>query len=205
MAKIGRPKGAKNKPKWLKELEARKPKRPRGRPKGSKNKPKTLESFVAANIDPENVAPPELLPKRKYPNRFRPQLNDVPPEVRRERARKGAKARWAKNPEMIHPPLGWTHDQYVLFLEEAKREAKRIIDIMADEGRIPDDPEAKEAMTTVLALMRGPGSKDFKLKAARTVLEWTKSKPIAKHDHTIRTAEDFLDDLANSDEDETTE
>jgi hypothetical protein len=201
VAKIGRPKGSPNKPKWLKKLEARRPKRPRGRPKGSKNKPKTLEAFLAASLNAD-AKPPELLPKPKGPPRYdgSAKLNSVPPEVRSARARAAAKARWEKHPEKEVAPKGWTLDQYRLFLEDAKREAQRIFTIMADEGRAPDDPLAQEAMKAVLSLMQSKNPQT-KLRAARTVLEYTKAKPAAKHDHTIRTAEDFLDDLASQEAD----
>src|SRR5690349_6598084 len=96
MAKIGRPKGSKNKPKWLKvAIALNKPKRGRGRPKGSKNKPKTIPDLVAQALAENVVAPkvPEPKPKQHVGRKGgNPTLNAVPPEVRSERARKAALA-----------------------------------------------------------------------------------------------------------------
>lgn len=208
MAKIGRPKGSKNKPKWLKEaLALNKPKRGRGRPKGSKNKPKTIPDLIAQAVS-ENVVVPKLPPPKPKQHRGRiggnPDLNKVPPEVRRERARKATLAGLEKRRALgipAIPPKGWTQRHVLVVKEIAKEHTQRMIKIMADAGVLPDDEGAQEAMGTVLGIMRTSQSNDMKLKAARTVLEYTKSKPVAKHDHTVRTAEDFLDDLADKESD----
>lgn len=187
--KGGRPKGSKNKPKWLKDAQ---PKRPRGRPKGSKNKPKTLQGFIAEAMAVPVTPPPR---KPKNPNMVRPALNAIPPEARIARAKKAQKARKVDRGPAC--PKGWTLRQYLPLLEEATQEAKRIVKHMVEDGKISADDEiGKEAMTTVLALMRAPGSPEFKLKAARTALEYTKARPTQKSEVTVKTAEDFLDELA---------
>jgi hypothetical protein len=201
VAKIGRPKGSKNKPKWLKEaLEAQKPKRGRGRPKGSKNKPKTVPDMVAQALS-EPLEKPQLPPEPpKRVGGGNPRLNDVPPEERTARARKAALARIEKCRELGVPtrlPKGWTVKHALVVQEMAKEDTKRMIDIMADAGVLPEDEGAQEAMGTVLGIMRSSQSADMKLKAARTVLEYTKAKPTQKSEVTVKPAEAFLDELAD--------
>jgi hypothetical protein len=78
-----------------------------------------------------------------------------------------------------------------------------MIKLMAEAGVLPEDEGAQEAMGTVLGIMRTTASNDMKLKAARTVLEYTKAKPTSKAELTVKTAEDFLDELAEKDEPDT--
>lgn len=132
-------------------------------------------------------------------------LNDLPPEEMSARNRRAALAGIEKRKALGIPlsiPKGWTVRDMIVVKEMAKEHTQRMINIMAETGVLPDDEGAQEAMGTVLGIMRKSMSQDMKLKAARTVLEYTKSKPTAKHDHTIRSAEDFLDDLANQENDE---
>lgn len=67
---------------------------------------------------------------------------------------------------------------------------------MEQQGIVPEDEIAKEALLSALELMREPGSKDFKLKVIRTLLEHTHAKPTQKQDVTVRSAEDWLDEIA---------
>lgn len=55
-----------------------------------------------------------------------------------------------------------------------------------------DDQYAKEALETVVEIMRMPGDRDAKLRAAKTLLEFTKQKPVAKSEVAVAKAEDFL-------------
>lgn len=99
-------------------------------------------------------------------------------------------------------PNGWKAWDFHPIRVEARKEAKRIIKIMADEGILPEDPMAREALEKTLQLMREQGSKDFQLKAARTILEYRLAKPTVKQDVTVRTAEDWLADLAAKESDD---
>lgn len=60
-----------------------------------------------------------------------------------------------------------------------------------------EDEMARESLVTALSIMRDRHSNNKdRLAAARTILEWTKQKPATKNEHTVRRAEDFLDQLA---------
>lgn len=76
----------------------------------------------------------------------------------------------------------------------AKAEAKEIVKLMEAKGfEIPKQEFAKEAIETAVELMRMHelAPKD-KLAAARTILEWTLSKPVAQSEVSVKRAEDFL-------------
>lgn len=80
----------------------------------------------------------------------------------------------------------------------AKAEAKIIVEYMEQKGfEIPKQEFAKEAITTAVEIMRREdiNPKD-KLTAAKTVLEWTLSKPATEANVNVKTAESFLEDIA---------
>lgn len=73
---------------------------------------------------------------------------------------------------------------------------ERIMKKMADNGQLPDDPMAVEALKEAMTVLRSPIPPKEKIAAARLVLDFTKPKPTTKVEHTVRTAEDFLDEMA---------
>lgn len=80
----------------------------------------------------------------------------------------------------------------------AKDEAKRMVKIMEKKGfDIPENEFAREALIAAVETMRmeAINPKD-KLTAARLVLDFTKSKPAAQAELTVRKAEDYLAELA---------
>ena len=80
----------------------------------------------------------------------------------------------------------------------AKDEAKRMVRIMEKKGfDIPENEFAREALEAAVETMRmeAINPKD-KLTAARLVLDFTKAKPAAQAELTVRRAEDFLADIA---------
>jgi len=86
---------------------------------------------------------------------------------------------------------------------KAKAEAQRLVKLMEEKFDIPKEGFAREALETAVTEMRKKelASKD-RLAAARLVLEWTKAKPAAESNVTIKKAEDFLADLAKDAENE---
>jgi len=82
--------------------------------------------------------------------------------------------------------------------EQSRTDAKRIVEIMAEEYGI-DDSYAKEALQTAVEIMREPAQNRDKLTAARMVLDFTKSKPTSKSEVTIGKAEAFLSSLLEGD------
>lgn len=200
--KGGRPKGSKTRPKWLRDQLAQESKaRGPGRPKGAKNKPKTLEAFMALALEAQIplTSPPK--PKRK--ERLRGAAKSLvrySPAKRSELARKAALARKPSQCKGRQPgdPFRWTTKQYAPIKEKARQEAREFFKEMDKQGLLPEDEIAREALLAALGMLREPscGNKDLKLKVIRTLLEHTHPKPSQKQDITVRTAEDFLDELA---------
>jgi len=65
-----------------------------------------------------------------------------------------------------------------------------------------EDEYAKTALETAVEVMKTPGENRERVAAARLVLDFTKSKPVAKNELSISKAEDFLASLVTDDEDD---
>ena len=101
-------------------------------------------------------------------------------------------------------PDGFRREQIEPIRDKAKKEAKQVVKIMAEKYEIEDD-YAKEALTTAVEVMRVPGETRERLAAARLVLDFTKTRPVAKSEVTIGKAEEFLASLLDADEQEPSE
>jgi len=81
----------------------------------------------------------------------------------------------------------------------AKAEAKVIVEYMENTKgyEVPKQEFAKEAIVTAVEIMRRDDihPKD-KLTAAKTVLEWTMAKPATESNVNVKTAESFLEEIA---------
>lgn len=96
-------------------------------------------------------------------------------------------------------PDGHRKDTIAPLREQAKLDAKKVVEIMSDKFNIEDEYQ-KEALTTAVEVMRLVGETRERLAAARLVLDFTKSKPASKSDVSISRAEDFLASLLQEDE-----
>lgn len=169
--------------------------RPRGRPKGSKNTP-TLEVFLAESLAAV-VTPPAPKPKR-HPGPWA----GMTAEERSAYARKIAAKRKVNTGGRGYP-LKPRSMKLADFEAHMAREApiiKRIMKKMADNGQLPDDPRAVQALEAGVTILRAPVDAKTKLAAARLILDFTKAKPTAKVEHTIKSAEEYLDEIAEDDE-----
>ena len=105
--------------------------------------------------------------------------------------------RHAPGVRLGRPPgsvTGYSGSQYKKQKAKAKAEAKEIVALMEKKGfEIPKAEFAREAIEVAVEIMRtdAMNAKD-KLSAARTVLEWTLSKPVAQSEVSVKRAEDFL-------------
>ena len=110
--------------------------------------------------------------------------------LRREWSRKPKKN--AGRPRGV--PDGYRREQIEPIRAKEKQEAKRIVEIMSKEYSIEDE-YAKAALETAVEVMRVPGDNRERVAAARLVLDFTKSRPVAKSELAISKAEDFLSGL----------
>lgn len=80
---------------------------------------------------------------------------------------------------------------------KAEAAADRYIQMLKDEGDLPQIPNTEEAMAEAalkeaFKLATVSGDSKIKIAAIRTVLDFTKSKPESKSKVTVETAEDWL-------------
>lgn len=137
-------------------------------------------------------------PKNNFWHRMTPEERKAySAKIRAKRDPANMKGRVGRKPGV---PQGWHYRDYELACAAARKDVKRIMQKMADEGMLPEDAYAREALEGAVQVLREPGTKETKLKAARLILDFTKSKPASKSDVTIRTAESFLDELAAQDD-----
>lgn len=172
--------------------------RPRGRPPGAKNKPKTAEAFILESL---TVPIPE--PQRKPKGPATGAWATMTPKQRSAYSRrisKGVDRRNCGQGRKPGVPTGRTYKQQAQIVAEQQPEIRRILKKMAQQGELPDDPMAVESLKESLTVLRTSKDHKMKLAAARLILDFTKSKPTAKVEHTVRTAEDFLDELGADEE-----
>lgn len=77
--------------------------------------------------------------------------------------------------------------------EQAKRDMENI------KAKIDMSEAAEEALEGAITVLRQPASQQVKLAAAKLVLEFTKSKPVAKSEVSVNKAEEWLASLSADD------
>lgn len=87
---------------------------------------------------------------------------------------------------------------YLKRLEQAKIASEKAIRLMSDKKIwVPDNDLAERAMKTAIEVMESQvGTTDARLKAAKTILEFVQTKPVVKSETTLKSAEAFLEALA---------
>lgn len=97
---------------------------------------------------------------------------------------------------------GYTKATAEIAWKKAREEAKVIMKHMKENGMVdtpaPGDKYAEfaeEALEAAITIVRTPMNEQQRLAAARLVLDFTKSKPVAKNEVTVKTAEDWLQNV----------
>jgi hypothetical protein len=195
--KGGRPKGVKNRPKWMLDELKKVPKRPRGRPKGSQTKPKTLDELVsrAATYKP---APRQIKQGNKHKPKpgttYLEKLKREDPEKLKEIRQKGIAAMKGARPSNLPPNM--SRRQWAVTLDEAQKLAKSIMKNLDKKDALPENVIARQAMEQAVTMLASELPAKDKLAVIRTLLEYNMAKPAATQNLNVKTAEDFLDELA---------
>ena len=94
---------------------------------------------------------------------------------------------------------GYTKATAEVAWKKAREEAKAIMKHLKENGMVDTPAEgdkyaqfADEALEAAITIVRTPMNEQQRLAAARLVLDFTKSKPVAKNEVTVKTAEDWL-------------
>lgn len=125
-------------------------------------------------------------------------------------ARLRAHAAWRRaDPEKLWSRTntfhGYTREQSAAAWAKAEARATTLVGIMKDKGMVEQtiDPRAEKALEVAVSIMESPAGQVAKLQAARLVLDFTKSKPVAKQEVTVKSAEDFLREIATLEDSQT--
>jgi len=142
----------------------------------------------------------------KYPQKATPKANNYFTNLMKTEEGRALRKQWStkKRKNGGRPqgtPDGYTLEAITPIREQAKKDAERIVAIMAEDNKI-DDVYAIEALKAAVEIMREPGQNRDRLTAARMVLDFTKTKPAAKSEVTIGKAEAFLESLLVADPEE---
>lgn len=91
---------------------------------------------------------------------------------------------------------GIRRSEYKKMLARASDRADKAIIAMAEKNIWSADNDVSEkAMKEAIVIMETAGEVRLKLAAAKTILEFTQTKPVVKNETTVKTAEDFLASL----------
>lgn len=163
-------------------MKPNKPRKKHPRGKGKRSNPAVSKLFKELWQDPE----------------FRERMR-----IREENRRKLREA----NPDLFKRtgiPDGMTKAQAQRAWKRARKKADRFIEKMKEEGELPpivvpgtDAEKAEKALHEACVLAFGPGERQTKMAAIRTILEWTKSKPESKSKVTVDNAEAWLAKVAS--------
>jgi hypothetical protein len=176
-----------------KSLATVKPVRGPGRPKGSRSTP-SLEQVVHEALEGRTDKPelrPDLAPH--HPGFVWSLKTPEERQVAIERLHAGRDK--SRGTPRSRSPQGYTKKSYAKALEAEHPFIDKVLKKMAAEGTLPDDPMAREALEETLVVLRTSENHKDKLAAARLLLDFTKPKPTSKTEVTLRTAEDFLDEI----------
>ena len=90
---------------------------------------------------------------------------------------------------------------YRVMKAKAIETAEKAIRIMADKKVwVAENDVAEKAMKTAIEIMESTvGPTQHRLAAAKTILEFTQTKPVVKSENTIKSAEAFLEALMEED------
>lgn len=123
--------------------------------------------------------------------------------AQREKLAINAAKRKGKPGSRLNVPDGFRKHEALANWAWAHASAKETVATMIKNGVIDgEDVRATEALEFNIATMRGDHDIRSRLAAASKVLEYTKSKPVAKSEVTLNKAEDWLAQVAASESNE---
>ena len=140
---------------------------------------------------------------RKTPNMARPAHKN--PLALQHKTPEGRAKFWAmmrnkkKGGRPLGVPDGYGDGKIKPIVEQAQKDAKKVVSIMKQDYEI-NDPRAEEALETAVEIMRTPVHNRDRLQAAKLILDFTKVKPVAKSEVTLNNAEAFLSSLLDEGE-----
>lgn len=94
-------------------------------------------------------------------------------------------------------PRHLSNEQYFELKERVRPEINRIKKKMKEAGQLPEDKRAEQVLDKALeTFLLSTTAKDVS-SLGRLILDFTKAKPAQKTELTVKTAEDWLDELSD--------
>ena len=92
--------------------------------------------------------------------------------------------------------------KYLKRLEVAKAKSERAIKVMAEQNlwKADNDVASKAMQTAIEIMLSQEGTTQNRLAAAKTILDFTQTRPTTKSETTLKTAEEFLSSLIDDKE-----
>ena len=94
--------------------------------------------------------------------------------------------------------------KYLKRLEVAKTQSERAIKVMAEQNlwKADNDVASKAMQTAIEIMLSQEGTTQNRLAAAKTILDFTQTKPVVKNETTLKTAEEFLASIVDDEDKE---
>jgi hypothetical protein len=92
--------------------------------------------------------------------------------------------------------------KYLKRLEVAKAKSERAIKVMAEQNlwKADNDVASKAMQTAIEIMLSQEGTTQNRLAAAKTILDFTQTRPTTKSETTLKSAEEFLSSLIDDKE-----
>jgi len=99
-------------------------------------------------------------------------------------------------------PDGVRKRDWIKIVAKAEAKADKVIKAMADKNIWEADNDvSSKAMKSAITIMETATEVRLKLAAAKTILDFTQTKPVVKSETTVKTAEEFLNSLIEEEKD----
>lgn len=150
------------------------------------------------HYDPDRGhAPPEHTPKHKRPGRknyFKLMSEKITGYPEYIKYTQEVANRYGNKGRDVGHPWGVRRGELKKLQRRAAKQVKKDMENIKKNHEV--DPRAEEALEGALTVLRAPNNQTAKLHAAKLILEFTKSKPVAKSEVSVNKAEEWLASLA---------
>jgi hypothetical protein len=160
--------------------------------------PVIKKKWVRPKFDPSRHATPLITHSHKRPNKDWSKLYDGLVGYRElVEFRQGRYMKFIARGRPFGHTRGLNKHELKIAHDAAREQAKK--DMEQIKKNIDMTEAAEEALEGAITVLRQPASQQVKLAAAKLVLEFTKSKPVAKSEVSVNKAEEWLASLAADD------
>lgn len=150
------------------------------------------------DYDPERHTPLEYIPKNKRPGRKKYKsllAAKIPGYSEYLKYIIDLSKRYSNVGRKVGHPWGYRKKQLARLQRKAAKQVQKDMENIKKNHDV--NPMAEEALEGALTVLRAPSNQSAKLAAAKLILEFTKSKPVAKSEVSVNKAEEWLASLSH--------